>query len=561
MDGSPATNVTLSELQQLVFTAGSGLGRRMDQILPDFGLTEDRADVLKSMGSSQAGVRLGGVLRAIFAMAGGADPRAAALWGEALITLWFQNGLARLWGEADKATLILAFLVKNTAYAHLVTGNLDRCLALVDAWLPSEEARPHPDQTRAIALLKVEALIRRLRISEALALFDAIRQATGAGSPELDRIAPLVNAYKVRTRDPAAAFDYGDAIDRITSRDLPAIRQSIDDWRTTMTERYASVEKLVEVEAVFATFQSRIDALTSLAGRRDIPVEEHYDQLSRSCEELRLNAHQVLGGKAGGGALTVTGVDLLINRAGILESERAARPEEIGRTLEQLAKAEAWCAANGDLHAVLWIRWVTARLMAKRGDAPRDLLAAHRRVEDTIVSAWDLLESAKVRAVIASRFQRLGKYTSDLALDLNCPDVALASTELHRALGTPDPAPPPALPLTGARLAATSHYLGLTCFEEDDPLVATLMLGSGKVLAARLPITPVMVRSSTFDPAPLLQIVGDALAEGMVKAGDHLHIAADGPVQAVPFEDVAPPYADLTVVRVASLSDASLEGM
>jgi hypothetical protein len=559
--------------------------------LPPYGMS--RFETVRALHSPEMAIRITGLASVLLHLAYGCDPVFASELGQALLRSWRGTVERIAFASEHLESMVMLSVIRSTAQSLLLTGAFDRCVQLIDEWLLPERFRRFGAEYVAAYLRKAEAFAHQLKIAEASSVLDGLTdQERETAAQDIAIVARYIAAYVVPVLQPDEIFDYRKRVQELVDGPLAENREIVSLWSETWNAPTIPREHRDWANAKLDVLRNELERLTAVSADPELTDADRVDRLMRGLRTIGLGAREVLLAGAPVAALDLHGADERINHAAMIRGLVRPTSEEIARALDAASEAAAWCQAKGCkrglLSAIQAERGLHARAneRSKAHDANLRLYAELRLIREQS-------PMPEVRAAIARVYHSLLIDICRSAEEASSPATAFSATEFRRGLSVVEPrrplgwvAPDPLVnPLPAAFLGPKTHYLGLTAFDENDRIGASLYCADGTIAFGWIPLTPARFRKAAerlnprdwdesppllgkprVDPRPrfasLLEPIREALANGRILEGDHVCIAADDPIHAVPLHYL--PLHDMPAVnvlsfsRVTSLADARL---
>ena len=552
-------------------------------------LSLERSALVYRLQSKEPRKRVDALTIILMELGYGIDPQFAFGLGQALVPVLSDPMFNDHFRSSDERERVLLSAIRSTSQSALLIGEFRRCIAFLERWL-DPAFRRFAGEFPSTHLLKSQALAYQLRIKEARSAYLELTEAELASAPDAPIAWGLIAPFFADALQPDETFDYAKAVERIISETLVENRTTVLNW----VERWA-VHKLTPslqewVHARIAALVCELDRIEALTSDKSLADGERFDEIMRRLQRFQSESRTLLLCGANPSYLELHGIASRISYAAGLNKYLHPTRNEIDSALAGVIEAEGWCREKGNRYGLL-DSLQAQRALHIRAENPNEAHKATRRLYEELRTLRAESRDFEVRAAISRVYRGviLDLCSSGLSSD---PETCFSAIEFRRGLLVSDHRRPASWPdpdslhrLQPSLLGHATHYLGLTVFDEDDPIAASLYCSTGVVSLAWVPLTPRRLRmiASSLNPSfwrntpsfcgelvpdprrelsSLLDLVRVAIEAGIIKANDHVCISADEPIHAVPLQYLSlmgrPAFATLSFSRVASLADARL---
>jgi hypothetical protein len=553
------------------------LAARLTLMLP--GIVASRSSVAVYFSDARPPCRLLGLCRLMIELSYAVDPfRACSLFAR-LNPLLDEAVLPGFGVGEPLASQIRKNIFAAAAHAAMQVGSFHAALELADT---GRRVRSHSNSDQVDGWLdkvRLEILIRTMRLSEALRVRRAIDDAAAAkigGMGDLD----------IMLEDFLPAEPGMDlwAPSRRMSR-WEETRQLISTWLPSQQDAHAALQQSIAAAPMSAPERRRADALfaggkealaaigraisaddASDEARQDIIAREsfRYQSIIRKIQTPSTRRRRTLHDNRH-----------ILNRGSLTVRLKAPTQPELKNAAADAMSASRYSARVGDLHGELNALWAQA-LIADRRHRTGEAFEYYRRVLGLLIQHRSGLPTIGARAIVAGTFRTLVPRIASLALEREeDSQLTFRALEFRRGIAILEPN------LHAASAALTFppgiHYFAVSVIP-DHSAFACLRTDDGNVSVCELVLPPdAAVKAAFADPETwrspfaaadrspraafpgLMTLLEAAYRDGRIRPGDHIAAALDHPLHLLPIHyfDLEGDFAarHLTFSRVASFED------
>jgi hypothetical protein len=455
--------------------------------------------------------------------------------------------------NADHAGLLLmtlSNLAQQYANACNLLGDSDSALAFTERWIPYYTRLDERENVPGLKAARINALLNAHRLDDAQSeLEDPTLRGNWATDIEVARLeGVLAQLRRSVTEDKRAAA----AEARATAQGAPAVSDEIQ--RAVLT----AVQQTIDDPGQKSEITESLAKLFARAKPSDVSDPATFRRLIESLAE---GEAYLTKGQTSESELTIR--RRIREASAIFITERPS-PETIRQSLAVLEECLEWTKARGHTELMNDALWAIYLCRARLGDPSRAadaVLALRANLEADRASIEEPLE----RGGVFSRYPHLFAALCEQLQKAGRTDALLEAIEASKGRGVAD-----ILTRKSGRAVADAtiysvvkslpaltrqhdfHYL--TFFVDEAQTYAALVSKSGEIHAVPpAPLGRAAIREASLraDPrdwgrrqsdnpgrvlAPLVEALGDFLANKVIEVGDHLCYAADEDLSNVPLQ-------------------------
>lgn len=488
---------------------------------------------------------------------------------------------------ADGRRLQIARLAVSYALgqALLRQGKFDQLCELVDAWHRSSYLGLNPSYDASFLVQKAHALALQLRIPEARAILGSIADLPFRSKIlGCDEALQLVSKYEIWPERHVEPFDRAQAI-REVFQVTSTLGANLTDWETKLLTVTMGTALEVPTRGQLTHLRSLHTKLEAFKTRSDLDAPETGAQIHLALYEFQTAARDLLSGDPRSNGLELQQVADHINYGAMIEGSPRATSDVLRGAIDRVQQALAWSTGVGALHHQIDALYLLNRLYQRLPAGTSQAFEYAKTLFDNLAEARK--SPLHMESVLSFTGTHRGLFPFLTQWGFSHSDTALVNKVLEFRKGTlldQELVPADAIDNSAFEpLGPRTHYVNFAVLEEDDAIFFLLRSPSGIIEATALSVTAAEIRCyvQMLDPVDwnrvplfgpgvasspyrtfsrLMAGLESAVTNGTIGLGDHLVIAAEDPVVALPLHLLPlagePAYRRVTMSRSASFADA-----
>ena len=576
----PWTVPSSQALLGLVWHGDPDVAGALLQLLPP--LVASRSEAKQYLTSSAALKRLLGLVRTHTELSYAVDPKLASVLSIALQPVVTTELFAALGVDGRFALKARLGFLAACSRAALQTGDFSSALQIADQAFEISALDAAGEALGWCDDVRYEALIRTFRFEEAWRVRRERKTGTLAlsnRSHELDQLLDVFAPQPIEdvVVEPERGFSWLQATKTLTTEWLRDQQEANDKLRHSFLGLPLPPQDRVILDGYFADAEHSLRSIERAVILAEAPDVDRDDILHRELYRLQTSL-RLLQGSPRDRATTLDDNRHRLNRAAMIVGLIQPTADELQEAYLAATAAARWSAETADQHGELMALWTLGLVQDRRGDAQGALHAFEAVFDRLVLLRSRILTSSQARSLLAGTFRTLIPRLADLAARLEKHELAFEALEFRRGI---------AIVENDLRhrnserveVPAGVHYLAVSVFAEHGTFTALrcadgchqvrrIALGWDRINTLVLNIDPESWLPRLFRPAQsprqeltaLVELLDEAFTTGRIRRDDHIAVALDHPLHAVPIHYLGVGGAALAVEllsfsRVASYDD------